>query len=92
MKFCPQCGNAIMEDAIFCVHCGCAVNNIFPGQAQKPAVFDEVSIPLCIVAALFPIFGFIYWPMRYKITPKKAKACGITALISWALAVVLLLI
>ena len=92
MKFCPQCGNAIMDDAIFCVHCGCAVNNIFYNQPQQPVIVDEVSIPLCVVAALFPIFGFIYWPMRHKITPKKAKACGITALISWLVALVLLLI
>ena len=45
--------------------------------------YDTVSIGLCILSALFPIVGVVYWALKYKETPKRARACGITAIVSW---------
>ena len=77
MKFCQTCGKEIMDEAIVCPNCGCAV-----GSKQSTAI-DEISVGLCVVSALIPLFGVIYWAVKAKETPRRAKACGITGLISW---------
>lgn len=82
MKFCSKCGKEIMDEAVICPSCGCAVTNSnAPATATE---VDEVNVGLCVVGALIPLFGFIYWPLKHKVTPKKAKAVGITAIVSWA--------
>ena len=80
MKYCSKCGTELVDEAIICPNCGCAVEGYAPVQ---PAVEDKVSVGLCVLAAFIPLFGFIYWPLKHKETPKKAKACGITAIIAW---------
>ena len=86
MKFCSKCGKEIMDEAIVCPGCGCAVVNPTT-PAQVANTNDEVSVGLCVLAVLIPLFGIIYWPLKHKETPKKAKACGIAALISWAVGI-----
>ena len=83
MKFCQHCGKEVVEDAVICVHCGRAISN----QPAHVSGNDEVSVGLCILAFLIPLFGIIYWPVKHRETPKKAKACGITAIVSWALGI-----
>ena len=86
MKFCTHCGKELMDEAVVCPGCGCSVTN--QSQTAQPATQyqgdDTVSVGLCVLSALIPLFGIIYWPVKHKETPKKAKACGITALIAWA--------
>ena len=90
MKFCSKCGKEIMEEAVICVHCGCEVENRMQTSNNAKEV-DEVNIGFCILSALIPLFGIIYWPLKHKETPKKAKACGITAIVSWVIYMILLL-
>ena len=86
MKFCSKCGKEIMDEAIVCPGCGCAV--VSPTTpALVASANDEVSVGLCILAVLIPLFGIIYWPLKHTETPKKAKACGIAALISWGVGI-----
>ena len=80
MKYCSKCGKELIDEAVICPGCGCVVNQSL--NAVQPED-DEVSVGLCIVSALFPLFGFIYWAIQYKKTPKKAKACGVTAIVAW---------
>lgn len=96
MKNCPQCMQQVADDTVICPNCGCEMST----ETQQPAnasqgpqvqVADKASIPLCIVAALIPIFGVIYWAVKHKTSPKKAKACGITGIIAWAVNFVLLM-
>ena len=89
MKFCSKCGKEIMDEAIVCPGCGCAVVN--PSTPTQIAN-DEVSVGLCILSVLIPLFGIIYWPLKHKETPRKAKACGIAALISWGVGILLYVI
>ena len=86
MKFCTKCGKEIYDEAVICPNCGCAVANTVTKQNTEE---DQVSIGLCVLAALIPLFGIIYWPLKHRETPKKAKACGITAIISWAVSFVI---
>ena len=90
MKYCSKCGNQILDEAIVCPNCGCGVAD--PIKARQINAYDEVSAGLCILSFLIPLFGIIYWPLKHKETPKKAQACGITALISWALGIFISLI
>ena len=80
MKVCSKCGKEIANEVAVCPECGAVVENTtaFSGKV------DEVSVGLCILSVLIPLFGIIYWPLKRKETPKKAKACGIAAIISWA--------
>ena len=83
MKICPDCGREIAEDAVFCPYCGKAQ----AGGAPIPITVnpaDQISVGLCILAAFFPLFGIIYWALYAKERPRRAKAIGITALVSWA--------
>ena len=85
MKFCSKCGKEVLDEAIVCPNCGCAI----PSQVAEEKPVDEISVGLCILSALIPLFGIIYWPVTYKKTPKRAQACGITALIAWFVSMIL---
>lgn len=85
MKFCPHCGAEVNENAIVCTKCGCEVNNTKPATREN----DEISVGLVILSVLIPLFGVIYWPVKAKETPKKAKACGIAGLISWGVSILI---
>ncbi len=85
MKYCSKCGKEIFEEEVYCPDCGCAVVNTTTPQESEN---DQVSIGLCVISALFSLFGFIYWAVKHKETPKRARACGITAIIAWAVSYV----
>ena len=85
--FCSKCGAEISDLAVICVHCGCSVapENTAPA---KPVEEDKVNIGFCILSFFIPLFGVIYWALKHKETPKKAKACGLTAIISWVVSII----
>ena len=89
MKFCQHCGKEIMEEAVVCPGCGCAVKAT--NNAQATEVDESVSAGLVVLAVLIPLFGIIYWPVKAKTRPKCAKACGIAAIISWAVCFIFLM-
>lgn len=80
MKFCSTCGKEIMDEAIVCPNCGCAV--VKPSVPQQ-FTNDQISAGLLILSALIPLFGILYWPVKHKETPKRAQACGIMAIVAW---------
>jgi len=80
--FCPNCGKEVSDLAAVCVNCGTTLKN--NTQIAK-AGNDEVSVGLCIISFFIPIIGLIIWGTSASTTPKKAKACGISALVPIAL-------
>ncbi len=91
MKYCQHCGKELMDEAVVCTGCGYPINPA--PAAPAPAVEeDKANVGLCVLAVIIPLFGFIYWPLTYNKTPKKAKACGICAVISFASRILLTII
>lgn len=84
MKFCTKCGHELVDEAVVCTNCGCATGTPAPASITKQEE-DTVSVGLCVLAFFIPLFGIIYWPIKHKETPKRAKAVGITAIVSWVL-------
>ena len=82
--FCSKCGKEIDDEAVVCVHCGCAVNS-------KPAtgVGDAPDTGYAILGFFFPIVGLILYLVNKDTYPLKAKSAGKGALISVIIGVVL---
>lgn len=99
MKFCSKCGKEIMDEAVICPNCGCAVENKaqavqapavqVPKSAKQAQVFGILSVLL-----LYPLgIPAIVLANKSKaetngVMCKKAKAgfvCGIIALCIWAI-------
>ncbi len=90
MKFCTKCGKEIFDEAVICPHCGCSTESNNTSKKVN-SEDDQVSVGLCILAALIPLFGIIYWPVKHKEAPRRARACGVTAIVSWAVSFVLMM-
>ena len=65
---CAKCGKRVSHWATTCPRCG--------GD-----VVDKINLGYCLLAFLFPLFGWIYWGVKHNKAPKKAKACGIASII-----------
>ena len=86
MKYCSQCGKELVDEAVVCPNCGCAVQAPVNPQEDKP------STGLNILAFLFPLVGlilYLVWKAEY---PLKAKSCGKGALIAVIVDIVLAVI
>ena len=51
--YCSTCGKEIHNEAVVCVHCGCAVSNNFASTKKK----DEPEKMMVIVVKVFLILG-----------------------------------
>lgn len=89
MKICSKCGNGISDTSDFCPSCGFMIEDSIgderPEEDEEYEEYDEISVGLCILAVLIPLFGFIYWAVKHPEAPRRARACGISALISWGI-------
>ena len=83
MKYCSQCGKELVDEAVVCPNCGCAVQAPLNQQEDKP------STGLNILAFLFPLVGLILFLCFQKTTPVRAKAIGKWALIGFIVGVAL---
>ena len=72
MKFCQYCGQQLLDQAVVCPNCGCATGP----QPQE----DKVSIWLCILLGHCWPLAVIYWAVKQKETPKRAKAVALSPL------------
>lgn len=87
--YCSKCGKEIMDEAVVCPGCGCLVQG--KQIAQQSNVDETISGGLVLLSILIPLFGVIYWPVKAKERPNCAKVCGISALIAWAVYLVILM-
>ena len=81
MKYCSQCGKELVDEAVVCPNCGCAVQAPVSQQEDKP------STGLNILAFLFPVIGLILYLCVQTPTPLRAPAIGKWALIGFIVGV-----
>ena len=85
MKFCSHCGKEVRDDAVVCVHCGCALE-----EKKKTDNADAYSAGLALLGFFFPLIGFIlFCVFRFSNEPRKADSAGKGALIGFITGIVL---
>lgn len=84
MASCRNCGKETEESAKTCPCCG--ADTVSPLAKKTQA--DEVSVGLCVIAFCFPLIGWIYWACVHANTPKRGRACGITAFVGFVVGVI----
>ena len=82
-KYCPKCGEELVENAKFCKSCGADVENIETAASTENVQQQDFSIPAAendhkiaviigyVLAVLIPLFGFIMG--IYLITRKDSE-------------------
>ncbi len=58
MKFCTHCGNEIMDEAVICPKCGCAVKKeVVSAPANSPSLLQQLSVKLHTNAIIWIVIG-----------------------------------
>lgn len=71
--FCKKCGKEIMDDAVVCIHCGCAVDDSQLKEAGSPE--DKVNAGIIVGTVLIPLIGLILGIVN--LCQKKTRSGGI---------------
>lgn len=71
--FCKKCGKEIMDEAVVCIHCGCAVDNEQVKKLNEPE--DSVNVGIIVGTVLIPLIGIIMGIVN--LCKKKTKSGGI---------------
>lgn len=96
--FCRKCGQEIDDEAVVCIHCGCAAKDVQPQPAQvvNPS-HNEPKTILGVVAALFLgliglIIGICAYPEGTVARKSFVKAWVVTWLVSVAVIILFYII
>lgn len=68
---CQNCGKAFYNNETECPRCGWKNKN----------KEDRISFGLCLISLLIPLFGITYWIAEAHERPRRARACGLTAIL-----------
>ena len=80
MKFCSKCGKEILDEAVVCPHCGCAVT-------PNINTDDAPNMGYAVLGFFIPVVGFILYLINKDKTPLKAKSAGKGALIGFCVGI-----
>ena len=58
MKYCTKCGKELVDEAIVCVGCGCAVEPVEVVPVEQPAPAKQQNV-LVTVAKVFMVIGTV---------------------------------
>ena len=78
--FCSKCGKEINEEAVVCIHCGCAIEN---KKAPAATNNDAPSMGWAVLGFFIPLVGLILYLVNKDTAPLKAKSAGKGALIGF---------
>ena len=84
MKYCSHCGKELLDEAVVCPGCGCAV-------AKVSNVLDRPSTGLNVLSFFIPLVGLILFIVNNEKMPVRAKAIGTWALVGFIVNLVLIL-
>ncbi len=83
--YCSKCGKEINDEAVVCVHCGCAVEN---KKASAAINNDAPSTGWAVLGFFIPLVGLILYLVNKDNAPLKAKSAGKGALIGFCVGIV----
>ena len=84
--FCSKCGKEVNDEAVVCIHCGCAIENKKASTANSN---DAPSTGLALLGFFIPLVGLILYLINKDTAPLKAKSAGKGALIGFCVSLVL---
>lgn len=91
MKYCTHCGKEVMDEAVVCTNCGCAINNSALIKENK----NEEDVPnglLSLLGFFIPIVGLILFCVMHSSTPRKANQIGLFSLIGFIINFIIIMI
>lgn len=77
--FCSKCGHELMDEAVVCTKCGCAVKC----SGNTTADEDMPNGLLNVIGFLIPLAGLIMFCVMHGQTPRKANQIGLFSLIGF---------
>ena len=83
--FCSKCGKEVSDEAVVCVHCGCAIEN---KKAPVAYANDAPNVGFAILGFLIPLVGLILYLVNKDTAPLKAKSAGKGALVGFCVSLV----
>ncbi|MBQ8310563.1 MAG: zinc ribbon domain-containing protein [Clostridia bacterium] len=86
--YCKKCGKELNDEAVVCVHCGCAIE----GKQSVTAQADAPNMGMAVLGFFIPVVGLILYLIWKKDTPLKAKSAGKGALIGFCVSMALSII
>jgi hypothetical protein len=81
--YCPKCYQKIKDSNKFCTQCGTSLSDLKKIETPEPS---GGNFWFGVLSFLEPIVGFIFFGVWWKNRPRRAKVCGINAIVSVALA------
>ena len=81
--FCSKCGKEINEEAVVCIHCGCAVEN----NKVSTVAADAPNMGWAVLGFFIPLVGLILYLVNKDTYPLKAKSAGKGALIGFCVSI-----
>ena len=91
--YCRNCGVPMDDNAGFCPRCGCAVDGRAPvGQRMPMEQGDASSGGFAVLGFFFPIVGLILYLVWHQDFPRKARSCGVGALVGVIVEVILIVV
>ena len=79
MKFCQKCGNQLLDEAVICPKCGCAVSSDAINIQKQMEETGGLATTALVFAILMPIVGLILGiagVIRYSTSTYKSKCIG----------------
>ena len=83
--FCHECGKEVKDEAVVCVHCGCAIEN---KKASIKNAEDAPSTGFAVLGFFIPLVGLIIYLINKDAATLKAKSAGKGALIGFCVSLV----
>ena len=78
--FCSKCGKEVNDEAVVCVHCGCAIEQKKTAAANPN---DAPNMGFAVLGFFIPLVGLILYLVNKDTAPLKAKSAGKGALIGF---------
>ena len=83
--FCEKCGKEVHQEAVVCVHCGCALKSTSTSSINNESLDGGVKV----LSFCFPIVGIVLYFVHQNSAPQKSTDACHMALWGFGLGIVI---